>query len=1283
MFCGTVAGVARGFTILLALLCLLGAAGAARAQDAGTPGRRVALVIGNSTYGVPQLFLPNPKNDAQDVGAALKALGFDVVALNDLKLAAFDEAVRTFRDKAAGAEIALFFYAGHAVQSDNVNYFIPTDANITQGLELKRLAVSVRDVQDAMSGTQGVQVMILDACRDNPFSMMKAPTRGVEAALTRGLQPVQLEGSGDAIVLYSTLANAVASDGAPGARNSPFSRVLIDMLKRPGEHELQSVLLDVAAKVKSQSGGRQSPEFSSHISGRYALDLVNDDLQWQAIRHSLDPAVFRAFAARFPLSTRRRDAERYATLLEAQEDDRRREAEAQARHEAEARRAREDAEREAKACREGGQRLDLMRAGADQGGLERLARENGCPALQASIDAALQSVMARKRAEACDRLEAERGDYADGGNAAGLAAIQQEAAACPGLSDRIAQSLAAIESAAQARREAEEQQRLAAQRQREADDRQRAALRQQEICTDEGSRLDALVHGPGPHRSEDAAALAGAAQCEAVRSQALALADDLGRQEAQAAHDARQKLVCATESRTLEGAITGGPRVAIEALGRAHACETLDVPAALARYDDLLSKRREQAVCDDEGGRLKTLTDGRGPRRTDDIATLGATAQCGPVRAQAAALAADLRRQEAQAAHDAKQRLACTTEGQTLQGAVLGGPRSVLEALARAHECETLDVAAALARFDDLVEKRRQEAMKACAAVDVAGLGRRGDAKGLADLLAQCPSRHDDVAAATEALAQRQRLAETCRQDADQLQRLVAARQKTAVEDLGRQAACPTLDVPGALAAIAAAACADGRVALGALSDRDEAGLRGYAGNPDLCSEVRTAAQARLDRIETARRDDAACDQAVADASGRGDAAGLQSLLAGDTCVRRRETIARLADALARKAEQARLAKADCDRSIAAVGRAQDADEAALNRLLTDTALCPAARDAATTRLAGIAAARRDDAACDRALAEASGRGDIEALQGLSARAVCLRRGQQIAQAIEEARGKAEQVRLAAAACDAGVAAVRRLDPADDGALHRLADDLSLCPAARDAAATRLAEAAVARADADSACEAAVETAALGGDVERIAALDADPLCTRRRSAVAAALTAAQRTRTRAAQQRLADLGCYAAAPNGSLDAATLRAVALYRKAKGEEGAPPTAFTADFVQELAAQTSKVCVEEAALTPKDTSPAPSAAPEAGKPMVPEPKGVSPAEGPNSGDRKAAPEAPRPHPRPRVTVAPPPKVKPRPRQLAEPIQRPRPAPVPREPPPPPVTTQSAEPKGHIFY
>src|SRR5215213_8819272 len=152
----------RAIRAIMAGLLLVGASTANAAN-------RVALVIGNSSYtSVPTL--PNPRNDAEDITVALRHLGFDVVEGRDLDRRGMADAVRRFSRNLPGSDIALFFYAGHGVQIGGNNYLLPTDVRVETTSDVKLDTIDIGTIMEEMGAEKRVNLIFLDACRDNPFA---------------------------------------------------------------------------------------------------------------------------------------------------------------------------------------------------------------------------------------------------------------------------------------------------------------------------------------------------------------------------------------------------------------------------------------------------------------------------------------------------------------------------------------------------------------------------------------------------------------------------------------------------------------------------------------------------------------------------------------------------------------------------------------------------------------------------------------------------------------------------------------------------------------------------------------------------------------------------------------------------------------------------------------------------------------------------------------------------------------------------------------------------------
>lgn len=274
--------------------------------------RRVALVVGNAQYKNPGLVLTNPRRDAQDVAAALRGLGFEVTLTLDASKRDFDLAMTKFARAAIDADAALFYYAGHALQSQGQNYLMPTDAELEDEISLRYQTVWLDDVRAGLDHARGVKIMILDACRNNPLADM-LPRRAAAAqnvGRTRGL--ARIDNPQGTVVIYATAPDQVAAEGT--GRNSPFTAALLNRLGEAGV-EIGTMFRRVAADVSERTGGRQHPELTMSLTDDYYLNQ-NDRPAWERVKDSSDPAALRDFINRFASSTRASDARNRLTILE-------------------------------------------------------------------------------------------------------------------------------------------------------------------------------------------------------------------------------------------------------------------------------------------------------------------------------------------------------------------------------------------------------------------------------------------------------------------------------------------------------------------------------------------------------------------------------------------------------------------------------------------------------------------------------------------------------------------------------------------------------------------------------------------------------------------------------------------------------------------------------------------------------------------------------------------------------------------------------------------------------
>ena len=225
-------------------------------------GIRVALVIGNGHYTqVPAL--PNPPNDAADIAQALRKLGFDVVEGIDVDKSTMEAKIREFGRKLDKADLALFYYAGHGLQVAGKNFLVPVDAKLDRPADLTFETIDLAVVLEQMEGDQRVNLIFLDACRDNPFAKAVARSLGTRsAAVGQGL--AQVQSAVGTMIIYSTQPDNVAQDGA--GRNSPFTSALLKHIATPGL-EIDSMMKRVRGDVIAATQRQQVPWDHSSLVG--------------------------------------------------------------------------------------------------------------------------------------------------------------------------------------------------------------------------------------------------------------------------------------------------------------------------------------------------------------------------------------------------------------------------------------------------------------------------------------------------------------------------------------------------------------------------------------------------------------------------------------------------------------------------------------------------------------------------------------------------------------------------------------------------------------------------------------------------------------------------------------------------------------------------------------------------------------------------------------------------------------------------------------------------------
>jgi uncharacterized caspase-like protein len=234
----------------------------AAACSAAHAEKRVALVIGNSAYRtVPTL--PNTAADATLIAQTLSSLGFDLVgggARLDLDKAGFDSALREFSMRLNGADVALFYFAGHGVETHGLNFLVPVDAHPADQGDVLAQTVGLTSVLDDMDKAAArINLVLLDACRDNPFR-----DQGVRS-ITGGL--AQMQAPVGTLISFATQPRSISLDGTDG--HSPYTRALAEAMKKPG-YGLFKTFNDVGLAVDKATHGRQLPWVSSSpIAGNF------------------------------------------------------------------------------------------------------------------------------------------------------------------------------------------------------------------------------------------------------------------------------------------------------------------------------------------------------------------------------------------------------------------------------------------------------------------------------------------------------------------------------------------------------------------------------------------------------------------------------------------------------------------------------------------------------------------------------------------------------------------------------------------------------------------------------------------------------------------------------------------------------------------------------------------------------------------------------------------------------------------------------------------------------
>ncbi len=264
---------------------------------------RNALVIGNSAY--PDMPLFNPSNDAKDIGAELKRLGFDVDLLLNAKLESMQTAMQNFSTKLAKTKsVGLFYFAGHGLQLDWKNYLVPIDAQLDKASDVPRQTVDIGSLLTRL-GKAGnpMNIVILDACRDNPFGADKREAKGLS----------QMDAPIGTLLAYATAPGNVASDGS--GKNGLYTENLLREMRTP-EARIEDVFKRVRLSVRRASQGQQIPWESTSLEDDFFFIppanlrkqseeelerlFAQEKADWDKIKNSRKAEDFYAFLEKYP-----------------------------------------------------------------------------------------------------------------------------------------------------------------------------------------------------------------------------------------------------------------------------------------------------------------------------------------------------------------------------------------------------------------------------------------------------------------------------------------------------------------------------------------------------------------------------------------------------------------------------------------------------------------------------------------------------------------------------------------------------------------------------------------------------------------------------------------------------------------------------------------------------------------------------------------------------------------------------------------------------------------------
>lgn len=295
--------------LLFLLMSLFGFADGALADE------RVALIIGNSAYR-HSIQLRNPKNDAEAIAQTLRKIGFTSVTLKtDQTANELRRLLKTFEARAARAETALVFFAGHGMELGGENYLIPIDARVQHDKHLRREAVGLKSIMRAVGRASRLGLIILDACRTNPFAARMKVTGKFKRAVSRGFKRPSVEEGDNVLVAYAARHGTVADDGE--GRHSPYTKALLSHLSERGV-DIRLALGKVRDAVMTATRRKQVPHIYGTLGGHNVYlnppeaeteelpsstgNMREAAIAWNAIKHSRRATDLKTFIKRYPAS---------------------------------------------------------------------------------------------------------------------------------------------------------------------------------------------------------------------------------------------------------------------------------------------------------------------------------------------------------------------------------------------------------------------------------------------------------------------------------------------------------------------------------------------------------------------------------------------------------------------------------------------------------------------------------------------------------------------------------------------------------------------------------------------------------------------------------------------------------------------------------------------------------------------------------------------------------------------------------------------------------------------